>query len=135
MLLISLITFVMSLASSILAPAVPQVMTSFGNNNSALASFVISVYVIGFALGPLLIALLSELYGGAIVYHTSNVLFLAFTVGCALSSNISMFIAFRFLSGCVGVTTGAVGGGSMHDLIPVENMGTAMSMLRYLVQS
>ena len=35
------------------APAVPQVMKDFGEHNDDLASFVVSVYVLGYAFGPL----------------------------------------------------------------------------------
>ena len=35
------------------APAVPQVMKDFGSASEDLASFVVSVYVLGYAFGPL----------------------------------------------------------------------------------
>ena len=114
------------LASSMFAPAVPQVMADFGSNNQELASFVVSVYVIGFTLGPLVVAPLSEVYGRLAVYHISNVLFFIFTVACAVSTNVGMFTAFRFLSGCAGVTPITLGGGSIADVIPEEKRGTAM---------
>lgn len=43
------------------APGVPDVMTEFHSQNEQLASFVVSVYILGYAFGPLLIAPLSEL--------------------------------------------------------------------------
>lgn len=117
-----------SLVSAMLAPAVPDVMVSLGSDDPSLSSFVISVYVIGFAVGPLLAAPLSELYGRAIVYHLSNFLFLSCTVGCALSINVGMFIAFRFLSGLFGVAPLCLGGCSIGDVMPLERVGTAMAI-------
>ncbi|KAJ5188095.1 Major facilitator superfamily domain general substrate transporter [Penicillium cf. griseofulvum] len=125
---ISLLTFVTSLASSMLAPAVHDVMKSLGSDNTKLESFVVSIYVIGFAIGPLIVAPLSELYGRAIVYHVTNVIFLGVTIGCALSKNVGMFLVFRFISGCAGVTPLALGGGTIGDLMPPERMGTAMAV-------
>ncbi|KAL2132749.1 hypothetical protein VTI74DRAFT_3404 [Chaetomium olivicolor] len=125
---ISLLTFLVSLVSSMLAPAVPDVMVSLGSDDSSLASFVVSVYVIGFAVGPLLAAPVSELYGRAIVYHLSNVLLLGCTVGCALSVNVGMFIAFRFLSGLVGVAPLSLGGSSIGDVMPPESVAKAMAI-------
>ncbi|RAK90677.1 MFS general substrate transporter [Aspergillus costaricaensis CBS 115574] len=125
---ISLLTFVTSLGSSMLAPAVPDVMRSLGSDNAELESFVVSIYVIGFALGPLIAAPMSEIYGRSIVYHLSNVLFLGATIGCALSTNVGMFLAFRLISGCAGVTPLALGGGSIGDLMAPEKMGTAMAI-------
>jgi MFS family permease len=111
-----------------LAPAVPDVMKSLHSDNSELESFVVSIYVIGFAVGPLLVAPLSELYGRAIVYNVSNVVFLGATVGCALSTNIGMLLAFRLICGCAGATPLALGGGSISDLMEPERMGTAMAI-------
>jgi MFS family permease len=65
------------------APAVPDLMADFHNDSDELASFVISVCLLGFALGPLAFAPLSEVHGRLVIHHLSNVLFLAFTVGCA----------------------------------------------------
>lgn len=111
-----------------LAPAVPDVMKSLRSDNLELASFVVSIYVLESALGPLVVSPLSELYGRAIVYNVSNVLFLGSTIGCALSTNIGMMIAFRFLSGFAGVTPLALGGGSIGDIMPSESMGIAMAV-------
>jgi MFS family permease len=111
-----------------LAPAVQDVMRSLGSDNAELESFVVSIYVIGFAIGPLVVAPMSELYGRAVVYHVTNVIFLGVTIGCALSRNVGMFLAFRFISGCVGVTPLALGGGTIGDLMPPERMGTAMAV-------
>ncbi|KAL1654412.1 hypothetical protein SLS61_003012 [Didymella pomorum] len=61
-LLISAITFLTPLASSIFAPGVPEVMRDFGSTNDMLEGFMISVYVLGFSFGPLIIAPLSEIF-------------------------------------------------------------------------
>jgi hypothetical protein len=52
-LLISAITFLTPLASSMFAPSVPEVMREFGSASDMLRGFMVSVYVLGFALGPL----------------------------------------------------------------------------------
>jgi hypothetical protein len=52
-LLISAITFLTPLASSMFAPSVPEVMEEFGSTDDMLRGFMVSVYVLGFALGPL----------------------------------------------------------------------------------
>lgn len=109
-------------------PAVPDMMKEFRDDSSAMASLVVSVYVVGFALGPLVLAPLSETYGRLIIYHVSNVLFLAFTAGCALSTQTAMFVAFRLLAGCVGATPMVLGGGSIADIIPPERRGAAMTI-------
>lgn len=46
------------------------------------------------------IAPLSEMFGRLPLYHSCNLLFIIFTVAAAVSTNMSMFIVFRFLMGC-----------------------------------
>jgi hypothetical protein len=35
------------------APGVPELMAEFKSTNTMLASFVVSVYILGFAIGPM----------------------------------------------------------------------------------
>ncbi|KAI9732210.1 MAG: hypothetical protein M1834_004307 [Cirrosporium novae-zelandiae] len=127
-LLISAITMLTSLNASMFAPGVPYLMEDFDFTSTELASFVVSIYILGFGLGPLVLSPLSELYGRLIVYHISNVLFIIFTVACALSSNLPMLIVFRFLDGCAGSATVTIGGGTISDVIPQEKRGAAMAI-------
>ncbi|KXJ93647.1 major facilitator superfamily domain-containing protein [Microdochium bolleyi] len=125
--LVSALTFVMPLASSIFAPGVPGLMRDFQSSDSLMAAFVVSVYVLGFAFGPLLWAPMSELYGRVHIYHIVNVLFLCFVVGCALAPSLPALVAFRFLSGAVGACPLTNGGGTIADQIAQEKRAIAMS--------
>ncbi len=116
------------LASSMFAPAIGQVMSNFHSDNSILASFVVSVYILGFALGPLAIAPLSELYGRLPLYHATNITFVLFTVACALSSSLNMLIGFRFLAGISGSAVLTIGGGTVADMFIQEERGKAMAV-------
>ncbi|EED16634.1 bicyclomycin resistance protein, putative [Talaromyces stipitatus ATCC 10500] len=125
--LISAMTFLTALASSIIAPAVPQLMTEFQNENLQVAAFVVSVYILGFAAGPLIIAPLSEIYGRVPVYHVCNVGFTIFATACALSPNIQALIIFRFLNGLFGCCPATIGGGSITDMIPQERRAAVVA--------
>lgn len=116
------------LVSSMLAPGVQLVMEDFNTRSTTFATFVVSIFVLGFACGPLLLAPLSELYGRVIIYNITNVLFLAFTILCAVSQNQSMLLAFRFLSGFAGVATITIGSGTIADIMPREKRGKAVSI-------
>jgi hypothetical protein len=98
--IVSCITFLTPLASSIFAPGVPDVMKTFNSTNDMLEGFMVSIYVLGFAFGPLFFAPLSEMYGRLPVYHTCNCFFVIFTIVAAVSTNMSMFVVIRFLMGC-----------------------------------
>jgi multidrug resistance protein len=110
------------------APGVPDIMKEFKEFNSSIATFVVSVYVLGFAFGPLLAAPLSEIYGRAIVFNVANILFIIMTVATALSTNMPMLIVFRFMMGFTGSTPVTNGSGTISDMFPVEERGKAMAV-------
>ncbi|KAI5855135.1 bicyclomycin resistance protein [Durotheca rogersii] len=126
--LISAMTFISPLASSVFAPGVPQVMREFQSTSLEIAAFVVSVYVLGFAAGPMLFAPLSEIYGRVILYHICNVGFVAFSVGCALAPTLNALIVFRFFAGVFGSAPITNGGGSIADMIAQEKRGAAMAI-------
>ncbi|KAM3562183.1 hypothetical protein ARSEF4850_002867 [Beauveria asiatica] len=125
--LISALTFVTPLASSMFAPGVPKLMREFKSDSKELAAFCVSVYILGFAAGPMLFAPLSELYGRTRIYHISNVGFIAFLIGCALAPTLNALIIFRFLSGVFGSCPVTNGGGSISDMILQQHRGAAMA--------
>ncbi|KAI1124073.1 cycloheximide resistance protein [Nemania abortiva] len=125
---VSFQTFISPLASSIFAPGVPLVLQEFHSTSPQIATFVVSVYLIGFAAGPVLLAPLSEIYGRNPVYHACNVGFVAFSVACALAPSLNSLIAFRFLAGLFGVAPITNGGGTVADIIPQEHRGTVLAI-------
>lgn len=110
------------------APGVPDIMREFKDDNENIATFVVSVYVLGFAFGPLLAAPLSEIYGRAPVFNIANILFIIATIITALSQNMPMLIIFRFLMGFAGSTPVTNGSGTISDMFPVEERGKAMAV-------
>jgi MFS family permease len=105
------------LATVICAPVAPQILKEFHSDSSLYRTLLVSIWELGEVrmyhlrlnsqrlisapqvVGPFLIAPLSELYGRFFIYHEGNILFILFSVGGALSTNIHMLIAFRFLNG------------------------------------
>lgn len=98
-------------------------LKEFGSSSETLATFVVSVYLIGLAFGPLIIAPLSEIYGRYWIYVVSNVLFIIFAIACAEAQTFGQLIAFRFLHGIAGVAPLTIGGGTISDIMPVEKRG------------
>ncbi|KAL6876892.1 MFS general substrate transporter [Trichoderma novae-zelandiae] len=125
--LISALSFITPLASSMFAPGVPDLMEEFHSTSQELAAFCVSVYVLGFASGPMLFAPLSELYGRSIIYNITNVGFIVFVIACAKAPSMTTFIVFRFLSGIFGSCPITNGGGSITDMIPQDRRGAAMA--------
>lgn len=92
------------------APNITEAEEDLGTENDTLATFSLTIYILGFGLGPLLFSPLSEVYGRAPIYRACLVAFLIMTLGCGLSQNIEMLIAFRFLAGSFGAAPVAIGG-------------------------
>ncbi|KAL8834013.1 MAG: hypothetical protein Q9176_007705 [Flavoplaca citrina] len=126
--IISSITFLTPLASSMFAPGIPELMEEFKSDNVELASFVVSVFLLGFAFGPMVIAPMSEEYGRLPVYHACNIGFVIFTIACAVSSNLNMLIAWRFFEGMFGSAPLTIGGGTIADMIVQEKRGGFMAI-------
>lgn len=115
------------LASSIFAPSIEQVMQEFESTNTQLASFIVSVYLLGYCFGPLVVAPLSEMYGRLPLYNICNVLFVIWSVACALSPNLASLIVFRFFAGLAGCCPLTLGASSIADIISKDKRGAAMS--------
>ncbi|KAK2595224.1 hypothetical protein QQS21_007077 [Conoideocrella luteorostrata] len=121
-------TFVVALGSSISAPGVNDAMVEFNNTSSVLSSMIVCVYNIGLAVGPLILAPMSEMYGRLIPYHVTNVLFTLFTLGCALSPNLPALIIFRMLAGMEASAVLNIGGATVADMFIQEERGFAMAV-------
>lgn len=130
-LLISLIsanTLLTALGATIPAPGVPQLMAQFHSDNELLQSFVVSVYVLGFALGPLLVAPASETYGRRPAYLAGVAGFLIWNVACALAPSMAPLMVFRLLAGSFGAAPFTLGGGTIADMVEPAQRGHAMGI-------
>lgn len=115
----------MAMSSTIFAPGVPRAMKDLHTTNQALAPLLISIFVIGLAIGPLFLSPLSELYGRTPLMHASNFCFLIAAIICAVSVNIPMLLIFRLI---LGVSTISLGGGYVADMMAPESRGRAMNV-------
>ncbi|KAI1361780.1 MFS general substrate transporter [Xylaria arbuscula] len=124
---LSLITLFSPLSSSILAPAINAVAAEFGTTDTTKASFPVSIFLLGYAVGPLFLSPLSEIYGRAVVLSSANAFFCIWHIGCALAPSLDALIVFRFLCGVGGAGCMTLGGAVIGDLFPVVERGKALS--------
>ena len=118
-LVILILTFITTLASTVVAPGVPLIMHEFGVNN-VLGAFIVSIFVLGQITGPLLIAPLSDSYGRLIIYHLGNLSFIVWNVACALAPNAGALLIFRFFAGCAAAGPLTIGRSSVEDMFSME---------------
>ncbi|KDQ31851.1 hypothetical protein PLEOSDRAFT_48881 [Pleurotus ostreatus PC15] len=126
--IVSLYTFASPLASSMMAPGLPEVAIRYGITDSTTLAMTLSIFLLSFALGPLILAPLSEIYGRTWILHIGNLFSIAFNFGCAFAPNTGALIGFRFLSGLSGSAPIAIGGGSIGDLFSERDRASAMAV-------
>ncbi|KUL87483.1 hypothetical protein ZTR_04575 [Talaromyces verruculosus] len=126
--IVSFSTLNVSMASTLFAPGVPSVLQDFHSTNSSLSTLMVSVFIIGFVIGPLVLSPLSEIYGRLPLTHISNVAFLIASIVCAVAVDIPMLIVFRLVMGLAGCVPMTLGGGFVADLMPQEKRGLALNI-------
>ncbi|KAH6723176.1 MFS multidrug transporter-like protein [Leptodontidium sp. MPI-SDFR-AT-0119] len=127
-LIVSSFTFISPVSSSMIAPAVNSIAAEFNITSDLEKSLTLSIFVLAYAVGPLFLGPLSEMYGRVIILQVSNLLYLFFNLGCGLAQTKGQLIAFRFLSGLGGSAPLAIGGGLLSDLFTAEERGKAISI-------
>jgi len=98
--IINLYTFVVYCGSAIYTTSEYQVITRF-NLNPTEASLPLSLYVLGYGIGPLLFAPLSEIpsIGRSPVYLVTMVIFTILSIPTAMVDNFAGLLVLRFLQG------------------------------------
>ncbi|KAI1620780.1 major facilitator superfamily domain-containing protein [Exophiala viscosa] len=127
-LIVSSFTFISPVSSSMVAPDLIKIGQDLGINSEVERSLTLSIFVLAYAIGPLFLGPLSEIYGRVIVLQLSNLFFLAFNIGCGFAQTQGQLIAFRFLSGLGGSAPLALGGGLLSDCWRADERGKAISI-------
>ncbi len=110
------------------APAVSFMDVELHNTSTILSAFTVSIFVLGYAVGPLFLAPLSEIYGRRYVLTCANAFFAVWQIGCALAPNLTTLIIFRFFAGIGGAGCITIGGGVIADLFQPERRGLATAV-------
>ncbi|KIW31614.1 uncharacterized protein PV07_03241 [Cladophialophora immunda] len=114
-------------ASSAFSGTLRELIVDLGASTELITAG-ISLFVLGFAVGPLLWAPLSELYGRQIIYIISFGGFTAFCAGCAGANNIGTLLVLRFFAGAFGSSPFTNAGGVIADVFPASERGLAMGI-------
>ncbi|KAH7305589.1 cycloheximide resistance protein [Stachybotrys elegans] len=125
--IVSLTALLSPIGSTISAAAAADILEHFGSTDEILGTLLTTIYLLGYAFGPLVIAPLSELYGRAVMFRSCAVLFTIFNLACAVADSLGSLIAFRLLAGISGSCAGTLGASSIADMIVREKRGAAMS--------
>ncbi|CVK88880.1 related to mfs-multidrug-resistance transporter [Fusarium mangiferae] len=88
----------------------------------------VSMFVLGFAVGPLLWAPLSELYGRQIPFFVSFMALTAFNAGAAGAPTMAALIVLRFFAGSFGSSPLSNAGGVIADMFEARDRGLATAL-------
>ena len=89
-------------------PALPDISDDFDIPEGFMQQLVMSIFLLGYAQGPFVLAPLSEIYGRVTVLQYANLIYLAFNTACGFAQNRTQMLLFRFLSGIGGSAPQAV---------------------------
>ncbi|KAH7121926.1 major facilitator superfamily domain-containing protein [Dactylonectria estremocensis] len=127
-LLVSCFTFISPVSSTMLAPALPDLADEFNITSDFETYLIMSIFLLAYAIGPFVLAPLSEMYGRVVVLQSANMVYLIFNTVCGFSQNKTQILLFRFLSGLGGSAPQALGGGVLSDCWRAEERGTATAI-------
>ncbi|KAK6384273.1 hypothetical protein LTR65_009749 [Meristemomyces frigidus] len=94
--------------------------------SAEVATLGLSMYILGFALGPMILAPLSEYFGRSPVYIGSWFILVIFQIPLALAPNIGTIIVCRLIQGFGGSAPLSNTGGTVSDLWERNESGNAM---------
>jgi MFS family permease len=89
-------------------PALDQIDKTFEIGEGVEMMMVMSIFMLGYAVGPFLLGPLSETYGRVKVMQGANLFYLIFNIACGFSQSKNQLLVFRFLSGMGGAAPQAV---------------------------
>ncbi|KAK5268014.1 hypothetical protein LTR99_002946 [Exophiala xenobiotica] len=114
-------------ASSTFSGMIRELIFDFGASTELITAG-ISLFVLGFATGPLLWAPLSEIYGRQMMFFISFCGFTAFNAACAGANSIGALLVLRFFAGAFGSSPFTNAGGVIADIFPASERGLAMGI-------
>ncbi|KAJ8118388.1 hypothetical protein ONZ43_g4001 [Nemania bipapillata] len=111
--------------STAYSSAVGEIVDEFHITSPELAISGISLFVLGFAVGPVFWAPLGEMYGRQITFFISYAALTALNAGTCASKNIGTIAVLRFLAGAFGSSPLTNSGGVIADMFDAKDRGFA----------
>ncbi|TLD08940.1 uncharacterized protein PgNI_06732 [Pyricularia grisea] len=123
---VALTCFVVAFASSVITADIAGVVEEFGVSEE-VALLSITVFVVGFGIGPMIFAPLSEVYGRQIIYGSTLLVAVIFIIPCAVAKNIETLLVCRAIDGIAFSAPMTLVGGTLADLWRNEERGVPMA--------
>ncbi|KAF8996141.1 major facilitator superfamily domain-containing protein [Cyathus striatus] len=116
-----------ALGSSLITGDMRGPATEFGAKQ-IIINLTVTCFVMGFGIGPLFFAPLSEVFGRRPMYIVSMFFFFIFTLPSALAKNAATLVVARQIAGIAASAPVCNVGGSIADVWSVEERGAPMAV-------
>lgn len=127
-LILGLICFVVALGSAIVTGDMTGPMEYFEVSMEVIILASVTMFVIGFGVGPLVFAPLSEEIGRQLVYLGTLFVAIIFIIPCGAAKNIGTLIICRLIDGIAFSAPMTLIGGSLADIWDNNERGQAMAL-------
>ncbi|KAH8816576.1 putative polyamine transporter 4 [Xylogone sp. PMI_703] len=114
--------FILTIGISTYVPGISLIQKQF-NVSREVAVLPLSLFTLGFTIGPVIAGPLSELYGRRVVYWTTLPILLICTAIAGSADSIDLLMVARLLAGLGGSGALAVGAGTVPDLWDMHRQG------------
>ena len=129
---VALIAAIMSLnalAIDVMLPALPHMGEALGVTEENHRQFVVSVYMLGFGIGQLLVGPLSDRFGRRAPLLAGIGIYVVAVLAAALSPTFSTLLALRFVQGLGASATRVVATAVVRDRFSGRAMAEVMSLV------
>lgn len=120
-------TLAIAFVSSAYSGGIQQIREEFKCSN-IVAILGISLFVLGFTIGPLFWAPMSEIYGRQKLFFGTYAALTAFNAGAAGARTIPQLLICRFFAGAFGSSPLTNAGGVIADMFPASQRGLAIAV-------
>jgi multidrug resistance protein len=125
--ILAMLAFAASLGSSIISPA-NRTIAAYTNVSDQVMVFDISLYLLGFAFGPILWAPISEIWGRRWSMLPAMFCLGVFSIGTATSKTAASILVTRFFGGVFASAPVSNVSAAMGDMYEPYHRGTAISL-------
>jgi hypothetical protein len=123
---VAITCFVVAFNSAVITADLEGVGAEF-HVSEEVTLLTITLFVVGFGVGPMVFAPLSEIYGRRPVYGVTLAVAVLFTIPGAVAKNIGTLLVTRFIAGVAFSAPMSLVGGTLVDLWRNEERGVPMA--------
>jgi hypothetical protein len=125
---ISYATLTVVMYSTSYTSGIPGIQHDFHITSATIPVLGITTYMIGLALGSVVLAPLSEMYGRRPIYLVAMAMFGLLTIPCALATKLETILITRFFGAIAGSAMISNAPGTVNDIVMEKHRALAFSI-------